>query len=239
MNIRFSAAFFALALASCSNGPTKLGGPGVDLEVANNSELPAPEVADLTAFSRPFVIGPYDTMAIEVFGVEDLTRDDIRVDASGRLAYPLVGSIPASGMTPEELEREIENRLRGNYVRDPHVTVNLKEMTSNVVTVEGEVNQPGMYPVVGNMTLLRTIASARGFKEMAEDQNVVVFRTVNGRKMAGLYNVEAIRRGYYADPTIYANDVVVVDDDEARQLFRDILSVVSVLTYPLVAFVNP
>ncbi len=63
-------------------------------------------------------------------------------------------------------------------------------------------------------------------------------RTVDGRKMAGLYNIDAIRRGAYDDPAIYANDVVFVGDSPQRRRFRYLVSLAPLLAAPLIAVVN-
>ena len=92
----------------------------------------------------------------------------------------------------------------------------------------------GLYPVIGKMTLMRAVATAEGTSEFAKLDDIVIFRTVNGQKMAALYNLKAIRRGYYDDPEIFANDVVVVGDSTARRLFKDALQIVPLLTTPLI-----
>ncbi|WP_196782026.1 hypothetical protein, partial [Salmonella enterica] len=74
------------------------------------------------------------------------------------------------------------------------------------------------------MTLMRAVATAKGTTEFAKLDDVVIFRTVNGQKMAALYNLKAIRQGAYDDPEVFANDVVVVGDSPARRLFKDILT---------------
>ena len=112
--------------------------------------------------------------------------------------------------------------------------MNLKETVSQVITVDGQVKEPGLYPVIGRMTLMRAIATAKGADEFAKLNDVVVFRTVSGQKMAALYNLKAIRRGFYDDPEVYANDVVVVGDSQARRLFKDALQIVPLLTTPLI-----
>jgi polysaccharide export outer membrane protein len=107
-----------------------------------------------------------------------------------------------------------------------------------VVTVDGQVNEPGLYPVVGRMTLMRAVATAKGVSEFAKMDDVVVFRTVNGQKMAALYNLKAIRRGNYDDPEIYANDIVVVSESSARRLFKDALQVLPAIATPLVVLLT-
>ena len=100
------------------------------------------------------------------------------------------------------------------------------------------LSNPGLYPVTNQMTLLRAIASAKGMSEFARQEDVVILRTVGHRKMAGLYNVEAIRRGAYDDPPIYANDVIVVGDSPQRRLFRDFVSLSPLLAGPLIAILQ-
>jgi len=205
--------------------------------VPDSSVLPAPDRNDLTAADRPALIGPLDTIQIDVFNVADLSRE-IQVDASGRIAMPLVGTIDARGKTAEELSRSIETALRGRYVRNPEVTINIKSSVSQVATIDGQVVEPGLYPVTNQMTLMRVIASAKGLSEFARVDDVVILRTVNGRKMAGLYNVAAIRRGMYDDPSIYANDVVIVGDSPQRRMFRDFVSLSPLIAAPLIALLQ-
>lgn len=179
------------------------------------------------------MIGPLDTIQVDVFNVPELSRE-VQVDASGRIAMPLVGTIDARGRTAGELAQTIEVALRGRYVRFPEVTINIKSSVSQVVTIDGQVVEPGLYPVTNQMTLMRAIASAKGLSEYAKQDDVVILRTVAGRKMAGLYNIEAIRRAAYDDPPIYANDVILVGDSPQRRLFRDIVSVAPLLAAPLI-----
>ena len=205
--------------------------------VKDSAGLPAPNRQDLTAADRPSLIGPLDTIQVDVFNVPDLSRE-MQVDASGRISMPLVGTIEASGKTAGELAEAIEAALRGRYVRNPEVTVNIKSSVSQVVTVDGQVVEPGLYPVTNQMTLMRAIASAKGLAEFARADDVVILRTVNNQKMAGLYNISAIRRGMYDDPPIYANDVIVVGDSPQRRLFRDFVSLSPLLAGPLIAILQ-
>jgi polysaccharide export outer membrane protein len=206
---------------------------GAGVAATGLQQLPPPTRADLVGTARPYLIGPFDKLEIDVFGIEDLQRE-VQADASGRISFPLVGSVDASGKTPEELAQAIAAGLRDRYVRDPQVTVNLKETVSQVVTVDGEVKQPGLYPVVGHMTLSGAVATAKGTTEFAKLQNVYVIRTVNGEKMVGAYNLAAIRAGRYADPEVFANDMVIVGESRARRLFQNFLGVAPAVLTPLI-----
>jgi polysaccharide export outer membrane protein len=224
-----------LAAAACST-PPRLE-PGPHLTVVSTTELPPPDGVDVSTGERVYRVGPFDKVSIVVFGVDDLSRT-LQLDAGGRISMPLIGTIEASGKTPTELATEIATRLRGRYMRDPQVTVNLEETVSQVVTVDGQVREPGLYPVVGRMTLMRAIATAKGASEFARLQDVVVFRRVGGRDMAALYNLAAIRRGAYPDPEIFGNDVVIVGDSAARRLFRDILQASPLFLTPIIAILQ-
>ncbi len=70
--------------------------------------------------------------------------------------------------------------------------------------------------------------------EFATTNYVVVYRTVDGQKYAGLYDLRAIRAGEYIDPEILPNDVVVVGESRARRTFRDVLSASGLITAPLI-----
>ena len=220
------------ALTSCAGNRALGGDPSIKL--VGGTELPAPERSDIVSADRPYLIGPFDKLVIDVFGIEELSKKEVQTDASGRISFPLAGVIEAAGKTPAEVEEILEGRLRGSFVRDPQVTVNLKETVSQVITVDGEVKEPGLYPVIGSMTLMRAVATAKGTAEFAKLDDVVVFRTVTGQQLAALYNLRAIRRGAYQDPEVYANDVVIVGNSSARRIFKDALQLVPLLTTPLV-----
>lgn len=232
MKNRFPFLLILFLLSACG-GQTVLGG-SPDVTVVSTEGLPEPTRLDLLSSNRPYLIGPFDKLKIDVFGIEDLSNKEVQIDASGRLSFPLIGVVEASGLTPGELAGELEQRLQGRYIRSPQVTVNLEETISQVITVDGQVEKPGLYPVVGRMTLMRAVATAEGAAEFAKLNDVVIFRTVNGQQLAGLYNLKAIRRGTYNDPEVFANDVIVVGDSQARRLFQNLIQASPLITTPLI-----
>lgn len=235
MNIylKFMGLLLALVVAGCAKPEFGLD-PRV--QVLNQTELPPPTRSDQVGVSRPYLVGPFDKLRVDVFGVEDLERE-VQTDAGGNFAFPLIGVVSASGSTPGEIAADMEQRLT-RYIRNPQVTVNLMETVSQVVTVEGEVRKPGIYPVLGNMTLVRAVARAEGVNELASLEDVVVFRQVDGQRYAALYSLRAIRAGNYPDPAIYANDVVIVGQSRARRLFRDALAAAPLLSTPIILLTN-
>jgi polysaccharide biosynthesis/export protein len=225
------------ALAGCTT-PTSSGLDPAGGAVVAVSQLPAPgrAAADIPG---DFVLGPYDRIVVEVVGVEELRREGL-IDGAGNFNFPLTGSVRAAGLSPDELSDAIAQRLRGRYVRDPQVSVSVREMVSQQVTVDGAVREPGRYPVAGRMTLQTAIASARGLSDDARMTEVVVFRTVDGQQMAALFSLKDIREGRYPDPAIYSNDVVVVGTSRARRLFRELAQVAPIFSVftPLVYTLN-
>lgn len=220
----------SLALSACSSrGPYALA-PGItQLE---GMEMPMPEVSYVTAADRPYLVGAFDTLNVAVFGVPELTGE-IQTDASGQFGFPLIGAVQASGKTPMDIAREIEARLAESYVRDPAVTVNVVESTSNVMTVGGQVGRPGQYPVLGRMTLLRAVSIAGGMGEFARQDEVILLREAADQRYIGVYDLSAITNGNYADPEIFANDIIIVGDSPQLRAVGRISSLMQLINIPL------
>lgn len=223
-------------VGGCASGPALVAGPG--LEITQHEALPPPVGVEPGAAVRPYTLGPLDKIRFTVVGHEELGLEEVVVDSAGNLSLPVAGQLHVSGLTPVELGEVARDALRAGHVRDPRVVVNLIEARSQVVTVDGEVKRPGLYPVMGDMTLMRAVASAEGVSEFARLNEVVVFRNVGKQRMAALYSLEAIRTGQYSDPEIYAGDLIVVGDSPGRRLFKDVASLSGIVAAPLVAIVN-
>jgi polysaccharide export outer membrane protein len=227
------ASIAGLVVSGCST-PTLVGRP--DLQIVNGAALPPPGRGDLILQQRSYLVGPFDRVAVDVYGVPELTRT-IQVDASGHIQLPLVGDIEAAGSTTAQLAELIKDRLRGRFVRDPQVIVNA-DTVNQMITVDGEVKEPGLYPVTGRMTLMRAIARAKGVAEFGNTHFVVVFRRVNNQDMAALYDLRAIRLGMYEDPEVFSNDVVFVGESQARRLFQNFIQASGLLVAPLIALIQ-
>lgn len=220
-----------ILLGGCSTNPEPIGG-APNIQVVDGA-MPAPSQADVFDSGLAYPVGPFDTLKVDVFGIPELSNRIVRVDADGQITFPLIGNVEVVGLTLTEISSVIEARLRGQYVRDPQVITNMEEAESRTVTVYGQVQQPGVYPVKGKSTLIKTVATARGLAEFANARDVVVFRTVNGQQLATLYDLNAISRGMYDDPDIYPNDKIVVGDSDARRLFKDIVGAATLIATPL------
>jgi polysaccharide export outer membrane protein len=118
-----------------------------------------------------------DKLRVVVFGQDGLTNS-YSVDAGGNITMPLIGTVPARGLTTTELSSAIGARLRQGYIREPHVAVEIE--TYRPFFILGEVTYPGQYPFVANMTVETAVAIAGGFTPRAYHTDVVLSRTAGG-----------------------------------------------------------
>ncbi|MCC6587528.1 MAG: polysaccharide biosynthesis/export family protein [Bryobacterales bacterium] len=126
--------------------------------------------ADPTSDSPPdYTLGPDDQLLIRVLDVEEFSEPTpTRIDAQGQLNLPLLGQVPATGLTTEALEADLEKRLR-SFVKQPHVKVRLVSFRSAPVSILGSVNQAGVQQIRGRKTLYEVLSQAGGLRPDAGD----------------------------------------------------------------------
>ncbi|MBX7540826.1 polysaccharide export protein [Qipengyuania sp. GH29] len=179
--------------------------------------------AEAGAMQPSYRIGVLDVLSVRVFQEPELSFEQIAVDASGTINFPLVGEITAVGRTPIELSEEIERGLGTRFIRDPQVVVGVVSSALQRVVVEGSVSEPGVYEIAGTSSLLESIARAKGLTEVAVDDEVIVFREINGERQGAVFNVRHIREGRVPDPQILGGDRIVVGFSAVRGVYRDFL----------------
>lgn len=207
----------AVLLTGCSAG-VGLGG-GLGLGAGSGDVLPAP--AEQQAAQPSYRVGPFDLLQITVFGVPELSGS-AQVDGEGILTLPLVGGVEAMGLTPPQLAASLERAYGDRFVRDPSITVQVTTPQSQRVVVGGAVGEPGVFPVLGRLTLNQAVAQAKGLDDYANASNVIVLREVDGRQAAARFDLRAIQEGKMADPELAPGDTVIVDTARARRLIRDL-----------------
>ena len=185
---------------------------------------PSGEAARI-AQSEPYVIGPLDLLAVRVLGYDEFDSE-VQVDSGGRIQVPLIGSAQAAGKSPEQLSEELTVLMaRDSYLKKPRVAVQVKEIKSRYVSVDGAVRTPGIYQLPGKVRLTGALALAQGVNEFAAMDNVAVFREIDGQQYAAIFNMRDMRRGLYAEPEIYAGDTIVVGESGVRRAFRNIIQI--------------
>lgn len=204
-----------------------------ELLLAYEAGLPAPERADQLTATRQYLVGPGDKLRIDAYALDDLSRE-VLVDGAGWVSFPIAGAINVNGLEPRQIADLLTQKLKQAYIRNPEVSVNLIEADSQNIAIEGEVKEPGLYSVINHSSLLRLVAAAKGTTEFANDKNVVILRTVNDRRYAGVYNLNSIRSGRYPDPKLYSNDVVLVGDSLSKRRLDTVIQISAAVLAPLV-----
>ncbi len=170
-----------LTLAGCAGQPG--AGPGTLVDTTRGVVGPVGGEGHLVPHAQIEPRGPYlldtgDRLRVVVFGQEGLTNS-YAVDSAGTISMPLIGAVPAAGRSTQSLGQEIAARLRGGYIRDPSVSVEIE--THRPFFIMGEITAGGQFPFVTGMTVQNAVAIAGGFTPRANRWNVEVTRKVNGQ----------------------------------------------------------
>jgi polysaccharide biosynthesis/export protein len=173
------AAMTALALSGCmgrtepvavapqpSFDTTAYAGPA-PVPVAYAAPAPVP-------YDMPYHLDAGDRLRVVVYGQEGLTNT-YSISAGGTITMPLIGAVPARGRTPQGLAAEITARLRNGFIREPSVAVEIESYRPFFIL--GEVQAPGQYPYVPNMTAESAVAIAGGFSPRARKDRVTITHT--------------------------------------------------------------
>jgi polysaccharide export outer membrane protein len=217
------AAAVAFLLASCASGAPR--------NAVSGQLLPAPDTTSASGAyegGTDYRIGAQDLLEVSVFGVDELTQE-VRVNSNGQVSLPLIGAVMAGGRTIPELEQDIAGKLEEGYLQDPQVSVFVKEFTSQRVTLGGAVKKPGIYPITGKTTLLQAVSMAEGLTDLADLSGVVLFRTVEGKRMAAVYDIKEITGGRMEDPQLYGDDIVIIEQSGSKTTFRRIIESIPIL----------
>ncbi len=120
-----------------------------------------------------YTIGPRDVLTVTVWGHADLSKD-YPVSEEGFVAFPLIGRVPAAGLSTRSLAGRITELLEKDYLVNPQVLVDVKEYLSKKVHVLGEAEKPGLYYLTGPTSALEILSKAGGVSKTAGRQMVVV-----------------------------------------------------------------
>jgi polysaccharide export outer membrane protein len=188
----------------------------------NVQNFGAPDPLTTMTLQEDYKIAPLDTLSVKVFQVPDLSGN-YQVDLMGNIAMPLIGNVKAVNLTTTQLQDSLKQKLSVNYLKNPDVTVGIAQSAGSNITVDGSVNHPGIFPVLGKITLMQAIALAQGIDDTANEKRIAVFRTIDGKRMAAAFDLNAIRKGKEKDPSIYRGDVIIVDGSSAKKAYREVL----------------
>ncbi|MDH3624140.1 MAG: polysaccharide export protein [Myxococcales bacterium] len=169
------------------------------------TEVPPPATDDTT-------LGPGDSFSVRVFGEEALSGDH-QVAPNGTINFPLLGAVEVKGLEPTAVAAKLENELRDrDLLRNPHVSVYVREYASKRISVVGAVANPGAFPLEPGMTVVQAISMAGGFSSLADRDGTVVTRRIGDETVRYRVPVERVTRGQAEDIEVAAGDIIFVPE---------------------------
>lgn len=165
--------------------------------------------------SQPYLIGSGDVLSVFVWGNQDLSSE-VTVRPDGKIATPLVEDVIASGKTPVQLAREMEQQL-AQYIKNPVVTVMVRQFVgsySQQIRVVGEAAQPRAIPYSENITLLDVMIAVGGLTEFAAGNSASIVRTIGGKQQQFRVRVEdLVKQGdISANVKMQPGDIVIIPE---------------------------
>lgn len=185
---------FALAFAPLS------GTVLADDAAVTPERIQAEEKPSAGALSS-YRLGAGDVVTIRVFGEEDLSKEKIKLTDAGTVPYPVLGEIRVLGMTVGDLERMIANGLRGRYLVNPRVSVQIDEYRP--FYINGMVDKPGGYPFQPGLTIRKAASLAGGFKERASLSKIFIIRERDPAQRPQKVDL---------DTQVYPGDIITVEE---------------------------
>ena len=175
---------------------------------------PPPErlEADLADIVRSVTLGPGGVSEVRVYRQKELSGLH-RVGPDGTIRFPLIGAVEVTDRSPEAVADTIRKLLlEGDFLRDPQVTVFVKEYRSQKVFVLGQVRKPGTFPYQDNMNLIEAITMAGGFTPLAARNRTVMTRIREGKELRILVPADEISEGRRPNPPLKPGDIVFVPE---------------------------
>jgi polysaccharide biosynthesis/export protein len=157
-----------------------------------------------------FIIGAEDVLHINVWHEPDFTVT-VTVRSDGKISFPLIRDIQASGLTPEELQKHLAADLE-TFVQQPQITVIVQEIHSQMVHVIGSVARPGMYDIRSPLSVMQLLARAGGLADTAKPREIMIIRTEAGKPRRFRFDYDRFISGenFQQNITLHAGDVIII-----------------------------
>ncbi|HGG59464.1 MAG TPA: polysaccharide export protein [Gammaproteobacteria bacterium] len=200
----------AMVVTACGGGPLKKG---------DSASAPSPESSSTPVFvasaqdaSQGYRIQPGDKLEISVYGEDDLQKE-ITVGPGGGITFPLIGDMNAKGKTVDELRTEVKQKLK-KFIPEAVVTVSIKEVVGNKVSVLGQVKTPGEYVLTGNTDVMQALSMAGGVTPFAALKKIKILRRDPATQKQSVikFNYADVIRGKHLEQNILlrSGDTIVV-----------------------------
>jgi len=164
-------------------------------------DLPGSATVADRAAPAAYLIGAGDLLAISVWKDTELSRT-MPVRPDGRISLPLIGELQAAGLTADQLQSAILERL-ASYMSNPQVNVIVQEIRSRSFNIVGKVNKPGAYDLAKPVTVLDAVALAGGFQEFARVSKIYILRrNADGTTRMLPFNYKQVIKGHALDQNV-------------------------------------
>ncbi|MBZ5526383.1 MAG: polysaccharide biosynthesis/export family protein [Acidobacteriia bacterium] len=201
------------AAGICAQGSAAAAPQANSESTAKNagSAGPGPQSGALVPIDDPnYTIGPEDELNINVWKEPEVTRM-VPVRPDGKISLPLINDVQAAGLTPMQLRKELQERLK-KFIAEPQVTVIVTKINSQRVFVVGEVMRAGSFALVSNMNALQALSSAGGFTQFANVKKIRIVRMENGKQIIIPFNYKDAVSGKHPEGNVLLKpgDTIVV-----------------------------
>lgn len=205
-----------VALAAAPGWPQ--GNPQV--KPKPSAQVPAEVKEAKDALVRAYRIGPGDLLEIKVFEVKELDQT-VRVSEDGSITLPLLGRVVVGGLTQEGVAQKLAGLLQAKYVKNPQVTIFIKEYKNQQVAVIGAVVNAGSYELVGRRNLLQIVSMAGGFAETAGNEVFILREGPDGAASTLTIDLKdlLVNGNQALNVPIEPNDVINVPVDREIRVF--------------------
>ena len=198
MMFRAVVLFAVLSLAACRTPKPYAGGGVVEAE-------------EVTPRGSSSTLGTGDLLEVRVYQEADLSGP-FKVSSEGHIDYPLCGKVAVAGMTSSRAADAITECLKNGFLKNPQVTVLVREYTSKKVFVLGEIAKPGTFPYEDNMSIIQAVTLAGGFTRLASKNGTSVTRLVSVQETRVRVPVADIEQGREKNFQLLPGDIIFVPE---------------------------
>jgi len=191
---RYSLILSAVLVAGC--------GPAASRTVIEPATTPVPVDTSL---------GVGDSFEVRVFGEPDLSGT-YKVGTEGNINFPLIGVLHVDGLDAQATAKLLADKLRQGILRDPQVTVLIKEQTSKKIYILGQVGHPGTFNYTPSMSVVEAITVAGGFNSLAAKNDTTITRSEQGKKTIVRAPVADIGEGKAPNVSLRPGDIISVPE---------------------------
>jgi len=216
----------ALMLSSCSS----LGGQKVRENPNYVAEFADENISKIAQNITKDIFKVGDTANLTVYNVDALSNSYV-VDRNGNINFPLIGTIRVESLNTAELQEILTQKYGSQYLKNPGINVKLESNKIGRFVVDGAVNKPGAFEVNDIIRLSEAIALAEGLNNIdTNGSKTFIVRNVSGERKVTEVDLRTIREFGGKDPQIIPNDVIFVQDNSGRVLFKEFLRTVPLLS---------